>query len=128
MLVIYGWPPVFLEFRCWNNITLESYRAFISDKLDKKQHLIGFLIQSIFTGQGTNYGKLYTRSFSFFWHFSFNNKMENVIPFSIYWAFGIGAFASIATILMTVFTTLEYPPTHEESERFKEAEKIEEPY
>ena len=37
--------------------------------------------------------------------------MENGIPFSTYWAFGIGAFASIETILVIVFTPLEYPPT-----------------
>ncbi|MGD2005464.1 MAG: MFS transporter, partial [Flavobacteriaceae bacterium] len=36
-----------------NNIALEPYRAFISDKLDKKQHSIGFLMQSFFTGLGT---------------------------------------------------------------------------
>ena len=53
-----------------------------------------------------------------------SNKMENGIPFSSYWAFCIGACATIITILVTVFTTLEYPPTQEESERIKEAKKL----
>ena len=39
--------------------------------------------------------------------------MENGIPVSTYWAFLIGAAASIITILITVFTTSEYPPTLE---------------
>ena len=33
---------------------------------------------------------------------------------STYWAFGIGAIASTATILVTILTTSEYPPTEEE--------------
>ena len=40
--------------------------------------------------------------------------MDNGIPVSTYWAFGIGAIASTATILVTVLTTSEYPPTEEE--------------
>ena len=40
--------------------------------------------------------------------------MDNGIPVSTYWAFAIGAAASIITILITVFTTSEYPPTPEE--------------
>ena len=40
--------------------------------------------------------------------------MDNGIPVSTYWAFAIGAAASIITILITVFTTSEYPPTSEE--------------
>ena len=40
--------------------------------------------------------------------------MENGIPVSTYWAFIIGAAASIITILITVITTSEYPPTLEE--------------
>lgn len=35
-----------------NNITQEPYRAFVSDKLMKEQHSIGFLTQSAFTGLG----------------------------------------------------------------------------
>ena len=35
-----------------NNIALEPYRAFVSDKLPKEQHSLGFLMQSFFTGLG----------------------------------------------------------------------------
>src|SRR5512144_2128789 len=35
-----------------NNITMEPYRAFVSDKLDHAQHSLGFLTQSAFTGLG----------------------------------------------------------------------------
>jgi maltose/moltooligosaccharide transporter len=45
------------------------------------------------------------------------DKMDNGIPVSTYWAFTIGAVASITTILITVFTTSEYPPTQKELEQ-----------
>ena len=32
-----------------NNITMEPYRAFVSDKLIPEQHSVGFLTQSAFT-------------------------------------------------------------------------------
>jgi maltose/moltooligosaccharide transporter len=33
-----------------NNITMEPYRAYVSDRLDESQHEMGFLTQSAFTG------------------------------------------------------------------------------
>ena len=35
-----------------NNVTMEPYRAFVSDRLQPSQHPIGFLTQSAFTGLG----------------------------------------------------------------------------
>ena len=33
-----------------NNVTMEPYRAYVSDRLNKDQHSLGFLTQSAFTG------------------------------------------------------------------------------
>jgi maltose/moltooligosaccharide transporter len=33
-----------------NNVTMEPYRAFVSDKLERRQHARGYLMQSAFTG------------------------------------------------------------------------------
>ena len=33
-----------------NNVTIEPYRAFVGDRLDRRQHSLGFLTQSAFTG------------------------------------------------------------------------------
>jgi maltose/moltooligosaccharide transporter len=49
------------------------------------------------------------------------DKMDNGIPVSTFWAFGIGAAASIITILITVLTTSEYPPTAEELQEMEAA-------
>lgn len=35
-----------------NSITQEPCRVFVSDRLDKSRHSVGFLMQSAFTGQG----------------------------------------------------------------------------
>ena len=107
-----------------NNIALEPYRAFISDKLDQKQHSIGFLMQSFFTGLGTTMANFTPAILVSFGILALSDKMDNGIPVSTYWAFGIGAFASIATILVTVFTTSEYPPTPEELERIQKEKEL----
>lgn len=94
-----------------NNIALEPYRAFVSDKLPKKQYSIGFLMQSFFTGLGSimsNFTPVILVSFGIL---ALSDTMDNGVPVSTYWAFGIGAIASIGTILVTVLTTSEYPPT-----------------
>ncbi|MEK9612594.1 MAG: MFS transporter [Flavobacteriaceae bacterium] len=97
-----------------NNIALEPYRAFISDKLPEKQYSFGFLVQSFFTGLGTTLANFTPAILVSFGILTLTDKMDNGIPVSTYWAFGIGAAASIITILISVFTTSEYPPTEEE--------------
>ena len=97
-----------------NNVALEPYRAFVSDKLPKKQYSIGFLMQSFFTGLGSVMSNFTPAILVSFGILALSDKMDNGIPVSTYWAFAIGAIASIGTILVTVITTSEYPPTEEE--------------
>ena len=97
-----------------NNVALEPYRAFVSDKLPKKQYSIGFLMQSFFTGLGSVMSNFTPAILVSFGILALSDKMDNGIPVSTYWAFAIGAIASIGTILVTVLTTSEYPPTEEE--------------
>ncbi|MBN09605.1 MAG: MFS transporter [Flavobacteriaceae bacterium] len=102
-----------------NNIALEPYRAFISDKLNEKQYSLGFLMQSFFTGLGTTLANFTPAILVAFGILALTDKMENGIPVYTYWAFSIGAAASIITILITVLTTSEYPPTEEEIAQIK---------
>lgn len=104
-----------------NNIAMEPYRAFITDMLPEKQHSLGFLMQSFFTGLGTTLANFAPAIIVSFGILSLSDKMDNGIPTFTYWAFGIGAFASIATILFSVLTTKEYPPTEEELIEMKAA-------
>ena len=106
-----------------NNIALEPYRAFISDKLPEKQYSFGFLVQSFFTGLGTTLANFTPAILVSFGILALTDKMDNGIPVSTYWAFAIGAAASIITILITVFTTSEYPPTPEELNAIENSKK-----
>ena len=106
-----------------NNIALEPYRAFISDKLPEKQYSFGFLVQSFFTGLGTTLANFTPAILVSFGILALTDKMDNGIPVSTYWAFAIGAAASIITILITVFTTSEYPPTSEELKNIENFKK-----
>ncbi|MDW3209510.1 MAG: MFS transporter [Reichenbachiella sp.] len=103
-----------------NNIAMEPYRAFISDKLPKQQHSLGFLMQSFFTGLGTTMANFMPAILVSVGILTLSDKMGNGIPVFTYWAFGIGAFASIATVLFSVLTTKEYPPSEEELKKIEE--------
>lgn len=106
-----------------NNIALEPYRAFISDKLPEKQYSFGFLVQSFFTGLGTTLANFTPAILVSFGILALTDKMDNGIPVSTYWAFAIGAAASIITILITVLTTSEYPPSQEELNAIENSKK-----
>lgn len=97
-----------------NNIAMEPYRAFVADKLPKKQHSIGFLMQSFFTGLGSTLSNFTPAILVSFGFLAITDKMSNGIPTFTYWAFFIGSFAAIVSILVTVLTTKEYPPTETE--------------
>lgn len=99
-----------------NNIALEPYRAFVADKLPEKQHSLGFLMQSFFTGLGSTLANFTPAILIFFaasWANS-NNLSGGSIPNFVVIAFSIGAFVSIVSILITIFTTPEYPPSEEQ--------------
>ena len=97
-----------------NNIAMEPYRAFVADKLPKEQHSLGFLMQSFFTGLGSTLANFTPAILVSFGFLAITDKMSNGIPTFTYWAFFIGSFAAIISILVTVLSTKEYPPTAEE--------------
>ena len=95
------------------NISMEPFRALVADKLNPQQRSYGFVIQTLIIGIGTwiasNLPWLVTK-------LGVSNQAEvGVIPPSVKIAFAIGAFVFITSILYTIFTTSEYPPSDEES-------------
>lgn len=93
-----------------NNITMEPYRAFVSDRLRASQHSIGFLTQSAFTGLGQTLSYL-TPSLLVVLGMSRDAVNGRGIPWITVGAFLIGAVFSISSILWTVRTTPELPLT-----------------
>ncbi len=96
-----------------NNVTMEPYRAFVSDRLDPSQHSIGFLTQSAFTGLGQTLSYL-TPSLLVLIGMNRDATNGRGIPYVTMIAFLIGAVFSITSILWTVRTTPELPLTPEE--------------
>ena len=91
-----------------NNITMEPYRAFVSDRLDPAQHSIGFLTQSAFTGLGQTLSYL-TPGLFVALGLSVDATNARGIPYATVWAFVVGAAFSIGSILWTVRTVPELP-------------------
>jgi maltose/moltooligosaccharide transporter len=106
-----------------NNVTMEPYRAFVSDKLPPEQHADGFLNQSFFTGLGITLANLTPSALVGLGLISLDARSSNNIPYTTYAAFIIGAVASIAAILYSVSTTREYPLTPAEVEDIKRKPK-----
>ena len=92
-----------------NNTAMEPYRAFIADKLPASQHSTGFLTQSFFTGLGITLANL-----SLFVFQKYFPQGHGKIPLWVYGSFFLGSFCSIASVLWSIKTTPEIPPTAEE--------------
>ena len=101
-----------------NNITMEPYRAFVSDKLSAVQTDIGFLVQSAFTGLAQTLA--YLSPVILVW-IGMNKDAVNShhIPYITITAFIVGAFFSLASVLWSVKTTPEIPLTAEEIDVIK---------
>jgi maltose/moltooligosaccharide transporter len=92
-----------------NNTAMEPYRAFIADKLPASQHATGFMTQSFFTGLGITLANL-----SLFVFQKYLPQGDGRIPTWVYGSFLLGSFCSIASVLWSIRTTSEIPPTAEE--------------
>jgi maltose/moltooligosaccharide transporter len=107
-----------------NNTAMEPYRAFIADKLPEKQRAFGFLTQSFFTGLGITLANL---SLGFFKNIlsgeTKTSDGQSGIPYWVFGSFFVGAVCSIGTVLWSVFTTPEIPPTEEELAELRSRKK-----
>ena len=92
-----------------NNTAMEPYRAFIADKLNTEQQPTGFQAQSFFTGFGQTLANLSL----FIFPFIFLHK-TGAIPNWVFASFFLGAVCSIGSIVWSMNTTKEIPPTPEE--------------
>ncbi len=98
-----------------NNTAMEPYRAFIADKLPSNQMATGFLTQSFFAGLGITLANL---SIYFFQQVIAGQTVaedgQSGIPYWVFGSFFVGAFCSITSVVWSVSTTPEIPPSEEE--------------
>jgi maltose/moltooligosaccharide transporter len=95
------------------NISMEPFRALVADKLPESQRSYGFILQTLIIGIGTWVAS------NLPWMVSKLGFSENAaakgIPMNVKVAFAIGAVVFLGSILYTIFTTTEYPPSDEEA-------------
>ncbi len=102
------------------NVSMEPFRAFVADMLPEEQRARGFAMQSFFIGVGSvaaSYlplllGRMIPAT---------GSQDGRAIPEIVRISFWIGALAFMTAVLVTVFTTKEYPPSEQEHERLKHA-------
>ena len=104
------------------NVSMEPFRALVADKLPESQRSYGFVVQTLIIGIGTwvasNLPWLMTELGAS------NTAAAGVVPDSVKYAFGIGAFVLFTSILYTILNTEEYPPEDLDAfEREKESKK-----
>jgi maltose/moltooligosaccharide transporter len=92
-----------------NNTAMEPYRAFIADKLDVSQQPTGFQAQSFFTGFGQTLANV-----SLFIFPMIILGTTGKIPNWVFGSFIFGSICSIASVLWSMKTTPEIPPTEQE--------------
>src|ERR671916_995631 len=86
------------------NVSMEPFRAFVTDKLNADQRTTGFVMQSFFIGIGA------TLANALPWLFAsagVTGRTETGVPLSVQYSFKIGAAAFLLTVLYTVVTTRE---------------------
>lgn len=105
----------------FGNVSMEPFRAFVTDKLDDSQVNRGFIMQSFMIGLGGSIASALPWIFKNVFGKD-NTAAIGSIAENVKWSFYLGAFFFLASVLYTVFTTKEYPPTEEEKRNLK-AEK-----
>ena len=101
-----------------NNTAMEPYRAFVADKLDEQQRPMGFQAQSFFTG----FGQTLANVSLFIFPIIIIGKTGS-LPNWVYASFFLGAVCSLGSILWSMNTTSEIPPTDAELKEIKNAPK-----
>jgi maltose/moltooligosaccharide transporter len=91
-----------------NNVTMEPYRAYVSDRLNADQHPLGFLSQSAFTGLAQTTAYL-APSILVWIGMSKDTIGANGIPMIVTTAFLIGALLSFSTVYYSIKRVPELP-------------------
>jgi maltose/moltooligosaccharide transporter len=90
------------------NISMEPFRAFVTDKLHDQQRTSGFAMQSLMIGIGASIASALPWIMRNWFHVS--EQSTHSIPPTVRYSFYAGAVVFFGSVLYTVLTTKEYPP------------------
>lgn len=105
------------------NISMEPFRAFVSDLLPPHQRTRGFAMQSLFIGLGAVFATAMPWVLSHVLPVT-QARSANQIPFAIVASFYIGAIVFLGTVLWTVYFTEEKPPRDMEAFRRQQSRRL----
>jgi len=94
----------------FGNVSMEPFRAFVTDKLPDSQVNRGFIMQSFMIGLGGSIASSLPWVMKNIFHFE-NTAAKGFIPENVKLSFYTGAFFFLAAVLYTVLTSKEYPPS-----------------
>jgi maltose/moltooligosaccharide transporter len=106
-----------------NNITMEPYRAYVSDRLNPEQHNVGFLTQSAFTGLAQCMALGTPALLVGLFGVDKDAVDAHNIPQTVHIVFNIGAVLSLCTILWSVWRVPELPLTKSQEAEIAAAPK-----
>lgn len=99
------------------NVTMEPFRALVSDNLPTKQRATGYAMQSFFIGVSSVVASALPWMMTNWFDIS-NIAPVGQIPESVKFSFYFGAVVLLVAVFWTVFTTKEYSP--EQLEQFND--------
>ena len=111
----FGAPLLFAAALLWLldaslNISMEPFRAFVGDMLDKSQHSVGYAVQTAFIGAGAVVAAIFPWLLE---QFGVSNVAPaGEIPDTVRWSFWAGAlalFLAIGTVLTMVCSLVVLP-------------------
>ncbi len=101
------------------NISMEPFRAFISDLLPQRERTRGFAMQSFFIGVGAVLASAMPWMLTNW--FGVGASAPGTIPMTVRLSFYIGSAAFFGAVLYTILTTKEHPPADMEEFRRQKA-------
>jgi maltose/moltooligosaccharide transporter len=107
------------------NISMEPFRAFVGDMLPPSQRTTGFAMQTFFIGAGAVVASSLPWIFTNWFHIS-KDANGGAITDAVKYSFYVGGAVLFMSVMYTVFTTKEYPPTETAEERIRNREAADE--
>ncbi len=105
------------------NITMEPFRAFVADNLNEKQRSFGFAMQSMFIGLASFIAG-YLPQLLANWFDVSRDKINGSIPQNILMSFYIGGAVFFVSVMYTIFSSKEYPPSSPDKAQDSDTPKL----
>lgn len=92
------------------NATMQPFRAFVGDVLPENQQAVGFSVQTVLIGIGAMISSSLLWILAHFFGVSSEAQGDSAMPQTVEYAFYLGAIVLFVSVMITIFTTKEYPP------------------